>query len=80
MTDLGLAVTTSRWTGLGEGHGSLRGREVEVVAEGRGAAARPVRARLWLPSPDGEVALAQEVVVAPRDTAVPEQREIATAG
>jgi hypothetical protein len=80
VTDMGLAVTASRWTGLGEGHGSLRGRLVEVVAEGRGAAARLVRARLWLPSPDGEVALAQEVAVEPRDTAVREQREIATAG
>jgi hypothetical protein len=65
VTDMGLAVTASRWTGLGEGHGCLRGRLVEVVAEGRGAAARPVRARLWLPSPDGEVALEQEVAVEP---------------
>ena len=71
VTDLGLAVTTSRWTGLGEGHGSLRGRQVEVVAEGRGAAARPVRARLWLPSPEGEVALEQEVTVEPQAASSP---------
>jgi hypothetical protein len=71
VTDLGLAVTASRWTGLGEGHGCLRGRQVEVVAEGRGAAARPVRARLWLPSREGEVTLEHEVAVEPRETARP---------
>jgi hypothetical protein len=71
MTDIGLAVTASRWTGLGEGHGCLRGRQVEVVAEGRGAAARPVRARLWLPSPEGEVVLEQEIAVEPRPAARP---------
>jgi hypothetical protein len=65
VTDVGLAVTASRWTGLGDGHGCLRGRQVEVVAEGRGAAARPVMARLWLPSSDGEVALDQQVPLAP---------------
>lgn len=57
VTDMGLAVTASRWSGLGKGHGCLRGRQVEVVCEGRGAAARPVKARLWLPSPEGEVSL-----------------------
>ena len=71
VTDMGLTVTAGRWTGLGEGHGCLRGRQVEVVAEGRGAAARPVRVRLWLPSPDGEVvALEEEVAVEPREAAV----------
>jgi hypothetical protein len=66
VTDLGLTVTASRWTGLGDGHGCLRGRQVEVVVEGRGAAARPVRAHLWLPSPEGEVAALDEEVVAVR--------------
>jgi hypothetical protein len=74
VTDLGLAVTASRWTGLGEGHGCLRGRQIEVVAEGRGAAARPVRVRLWLPSPDGEVALEQQVVVEPGGGATGRER------
>ena len=71
VTDLGLTVTASRWTGLGEGHGCLRGRQIEVMAEGRGAAARPVRARLWLPSPDGEVALERDVAVEPVPAARP---------
>jgi len=53
--DVRLSVASSSWQGLGEGSGHLRARLVEVVAEGRGAAARPRRARLWFPSADGEV-------------------------
>jgi hypothetical protein len=54
--DLRLAVTASAWQGLGQGHGSLRARRVEVVASGRGAASRERRALLWLPSPSGAIA------------------------
>jgi hypothetical protein len=50
--DLRLAVTASRWEGLGQGYGRLQSRRVEVAAAGRGAATRERRARLWLPSPD----------------------------
>jgi len=50
-----LALTSAAWDGLGRGHGRLRGRRVEVVAGGRGAAARERRAQLWLPHPDGGV-------------------------
>ena len=53
--DLRLAVTTSTWTGLGQGHGSLRARKVEVLVTGRGAATRERRVHLWLPSPDGSI-------------------------
>lgn len=49
--DVRLAVVESHWQGVGDGHGHLQARRVEVVAEGRGAAARPRRARLWLPGP-----------------------------
>lgn len=52
-TDVRLAVTSARWSGLGAGHGHLRGREVEVVSSGRRAAARERRGRLWLPGPSG---------------------------
>lgn len=48
-----LAVVSSAWEGLGQGHGRLWGRRVEVVAGGRGAAARERRVGLWLPHPDG---------------------------
>ncbi|SDH61394.1 hypothetical protein SAMN05192558_12235 [Actinokineospora alba] len=46
--DLELRCTRARWSGLGDGHGHLRARQVEVYAQGRGSAARPVRARLAL--------------------------------
>jgi hypothetical protein len=54
-----LSVASMVWEGLGKGHGRLRGRRVEVVAGGRGAAARERRVALWLPHPDGGL---QEVV------------------
>ena len=53
-----LTVVSATWEGLGRGHGLLRGRRVEVVAGGRGAAARERRAQLWLPHPDGGVQVA----------------------
>jgi hypothetical protein len=56
--DLRLAVTASAWRGLGQGHGRLEARWVEVAVGGRGAAARERRAGLWLPGPDGTAALA----------------------
>lgn len=56
--DVRLCLAAARWEGLGEGHGRLRARRVEVVAEGRGASARPRRAGLWLPSADGGVTTA----------------------
>jgi hypothetical protein len=58
--DVRLAVTRSEWIGPGAGDGRLRGRRVEVVAGGRGAAARERRATLWLPAPGGGVTAASE--------------------
>jgi hypothetical protein len=54
--DLRLTVAGGRWTGLGEGHGRLLARRVEVVAHGRRAAARERRVHLWLPAPGGGIA------------------------
>ncbi|MER5636179.1 hypothetical protein ABT095_04410 [Kitasatospora sp. NPDC002227] len=51
---LRLQVGSARWFGLGAGHGQLQGRQVEVMAQGRGAATRPRTARLWLPDEHGE--------------------------
>jgi hypothetical protein len=59
--DLRLALTASDWHGLGQGHGHLRARRVEVLVAGRGAAARERRVLLWLPSPDGTIATATQV-------------------
>lgn len=47
--DLNLEVVDGAWHGLGQGQGRLRRHELEVLAYGRGAAARVRRARLWLP-------------------------------
>jgi hypothetical protein len=58
---LRLAVTSSAWQGLGAGWGHLQGRRVTVEAGGRGEAARGRRAELWLPGPDGTVAVADPV-------------------
>ncbi|WP_371482574.1 hypothetical protein [Kitasatospora sp. NBC_00315] len=52
---LRLSVRSGGWVGLGAGHGQLAGRQVEVLAEGRGAAARSRTARLWLPDEHGAV-------------------------
>lgn len=56
--DVRLEVESAVWEGVGDGHGRLRARRVEVVAGGRGAASRQRRAALWLPGPDGGVAAA----------------------
>jgi hypothetical protein len=58
---LRLTVTSSRWEGLGEGSGHLRGRRVTVEAAGRGEASRDRRAELWLPGPDGTVTAVEPV-------------------
>ena len=58
-----LTVAAASWDGVGRGHGRLRGRRVEVVGGGRGAAARERRVALWLPHPEGGVrSEAREVV------------------
>jgi len=63
--DVRLEAESAAWEGVGEGHGRLRARRVEVVAGGRGAAARPRRAVLWLPGLGGGVAVAPAPVAAP---------------
>lgn len=47
--DIRLAVDNAEWEGLGDGHGHLCRRHLDVVATGRRAAARERRAELWLP-------------------------------
>jgi hypothetical protein len=48
--DLTLEVVASVWSGLDEGRGRLRQREMQVRSYGRGAAARPRRTHIWLGS------------------------------
>lgn len=46
--ELELRCVRGAWSGLGDGHGRLRSRVVEVSAVGRGAAARPARVAVTL--------------------------------
>ena len=48
--DVRLVVAGSRWDGPGAGDGHLRGRRLDVVVGGRGAAARPRRVEVTLPA------------------------------
>jgi hypothetical protein len=59
--DVRLVVTSASWDGIDEGAGHLRARRVEIEAGGRRAAARPRRATLWLPGPDGAVAAVESI-------------------
>ncbi len=63
--ELGLQVAAATWKGLEAGHGHLQARQVEVVASGRGAAARPRRVRLWLPAADGALAAVEPPLAQP---------------
>ncbi|MCX7620490.1 MAG: hypothetical protein N2037_06555 [Acidimicrobiales bacterium] len=56
--DVRLTVVAAEWHGLGASHGYLRSRRVEIEVIGRGRAARARHAQLWLPGPDGTIAVA----------------------
>ena len=59
VPELCLMIEQTLWTGIDNGHGRLLARRAEVTVEGRGAASRPRRVRMWLPSEDGRVACAE---------------------
>jgi hypothetical protein len=59
-----LSIAQQEWTGIGTGHGRLRARRVQVVADGRGGAAQPRSQWLWLPGPDGSVTAADQAKAA----------------
>ncbi len=61
--DLRLVPGRGTWHGVGEGHGHLRARRMEVTASGRRAAARPRRVTVWLPAAGGGVAPVDEAPV-----------------
>jgi hypothetical protein len=56
-TEVTLQAADGEWSGLGAGYGRLRQRRLTVRASGRGQAARPRSASLWLPAADGGVEL-----------------------
>jgi hypothetical protein len=53
--DVRLHARDGVWTGIGEGTGRLRARQVEVTAGGRGQAARSHSVTLWLPADGGGI-------------------------
>jgi len=55
--DLTIVGRAQRWYGIGDGHGHLTARRVDVETSGRRAAARPRHTTLWLPDTDGEIRL-----------------------
>lgn len=69
---LTLRVSDGEWTGLGDGHGHLRGRRARVSAYGRGGGERS--AWVWLPGPDGAVTSAEAPAVAPAEPVRPVRR------
>ncbi len=63
QADMRLGIVAGCWRGIEDGRGYLWGREVDIVAAGRGAATRQRRARTWLGGPlpelvDGELSIA----------------------
>ncbi|MFE2407065.1 hypothetical protein ACFXDE_01840 [Kitasatospora sp. NPDC059408] len=62
---LRLEVTSGRWEGLGDGHGQLTRRQVEVRVTGRGPAAQPRTVQLWLPDDGGGVTTVMDEAVEP---------------
>lgn len=56
-----LDVADARWDGIGDGFGRLRARRLTVTAQGRGRAARPRSAALWLPAAGGGASQASGV-------------------
>jgi hypothetical protein len=58
--DVEFSTTSIEWVGLGQGHGSLTGRLAMVRSSGR-RVPRPVERALWLPGPDGVVAVADRI-------------------
>lgn len=55
---LNLSLTTKvmEWRGLGEGHGHLQARRVQIEAQGRRGGARQTRTEVWLPDRTGKLA------------------------
>jgi len=65
LADLRLVVEPGPWSGIGDGYGRLRRRQVTATVTGRGQAFRPRSSELWLPNPQGEAELYLGTPVAP---------------
>jgi hypothetical protein len=48
--EIQLTAQHDHWTGIGDGYGRIKGRQLTVSATGKGRSARPRTAQLWLPA------------------------------
>jgi hypothetical protein len=55
-------TTESAWSGLGEGHGHLRARRVDLAVDGR-RIQRTRRGSIWFPDASGEISAVGPVVI-----------------
>jgi hypothetical protein len=53
--DVRLEAHDRQWSGISAGRGRLRERQLDITVHGRGKAARPRTAKLWLPAAGGGV-------------------------
>ncbi len=60
-TDLGFTITGAHWHGLGQGHGYLRRRDIELRIEGRREASRPQTVYLRLPGSSGNIEIIDDL-------------------
>ena len=54
--DVQLDIAAGEWEGLGDGHGVLRSRRLDIQGGGRGSASRPRQLEVLVPGPGGAVA------------------------
>ena len=57
--DAKASTTGVEWVGLGDGYGALRARRVTTTLGGR-RVPRQIERELWLPGPDGSVAVVDD--------------------
>ncbi len=72
-----LRIASQVWTGIGLGHGRLRERKVQVIADGRGGWSRAKARWLWLPGPDGAVSSVADDLESPGSHELAAELELA---
>jgi hypothetical protein len=60
-SDLTVIGSNPRWHGIGDGHGHLQARTIDVTVTGRRNAARPRHRTIWLPDEDGRIRRAAQI-------------------
>jgi len=58
LPDITIHTTNASWDGIGQGHGRLTQRRLDLHAQGRRASARPRTVSVFLPDPNGQISAA----------------------